>query len=33
MTEGKNKPAWNPDGGAANVKHLKNLDKAPPKMP
>lgn len=33
MTAGKNKPDWNLEGGGANIKHVKDLGKAPPKMP
>ena len=33
MTDGKSKPGWNLDGGGADLNKVKNLDKAPPKMP
>ena len=35
VTDGKAKPGFNPDGGGANLQHIKDLgkDKPAPKMP
>jgi hypothetical protein len=33
VTDGKAKPGFNPDGGAADLKHVKDLGKDKPKMP